>query len=55
MKAPSRVTNSELLGQHMEDAAKELGLESPYGESPRNMTFRVSHAPLVVQLNHLFA
>ncbi|XP_011477949.1 endophilin-B2 isoform X5 [Oryzias latipes] len=33
MKAPSRVTNSELLGQHMEDAAKELGLESPYGST----------------------
>uniref|UniRef100_A0A8C7ZE44 Endophilin-B2 n=1 Tax=Oryzias sinensis TaxID=183150 RepID=A0A8C7ZE44_9TELE len=33
MKAPSRITNSELLGQHMEDAAKEFGLESPYGST----------------------
>ncbi|RVE68649.1 hypothetical protein OJAV_G00093890 [Oryzias javanicus] len=33
MKAPSRVTNTELLGQHMEDAAKEFGLESPYGST----------------------
>ncbi|XP_024116015.1 endophilin-B2 isoform X3 [Oryzias melastigma] len=33
MKAPSRVTNTELLGQHMEDAAKEFGFESPYGST----------------------
>uniref|UniRef100_A0A3B5B3N6 SH3 domain containing GRB2 like, endophilin B2 n=1 Tax=Stegastes partitus TaxID=144197 RepID=A0A3B5B3N6_9TELE len=33
MKAPSRVTNGELLGQYMEDAAKEFGSESPYGST----------------------
>lgn len=32
MKAPSRVTNAELLGQYMEDAAKEFGPGTPYGE-----------------------
>ncbi|XP_014863608.1 endophilin-B2-like isoform X2 [Poecilia latipinna] len=33
MKAPSRVTNAELLGQHMEDAAKEFGPGTPYGST----------------------
>ncbi|XP_054867603.1 endophilin-B2-like isoform X1 [Amphiprion ocellaris] len=33
MKAPSRVTNGELLGQYMEDAAKEFGSETPYGNT----------------------
>ncbi|CAG5918240.1 unnamed protein product [Menidia menidia] len=33
MKAPSRVTNGELLGQYMEDAAKEFGTGSPYGST----------------------
>ncbi|XP_047237741.1 endophilin-B2-like isoform X4 [Girardinichthys multiradiatus] len=33
MKAPSRVTNAELLGQYMEDAAKEFGLVTPYGST----------------------
>lgn len=32
-KAPSRITNGELLGQYMEDAAKEFGPGTPYGES----------------------
>lgn len=32
-KAPSRITNGELLGQYMEDAAKEFGAGTPYGES----------------------
>lgn len=31
-KAPNRITNAELLGQHMEDAAKEFDLGTPYGE-----------------------
>ncbi|KAM8886490.1 endophilin-B2a isoform 1-T1 [Spinachia spinachia] len=30
-KAPSRVTNGELLGQYMMDAAKEFGPGTPYG------------------------
>ncbi|XP_070760207.1 endophilin-B2-like isoform X4 [Enoplosus armatus] len=30
-KAPSRITNGELLGQHMQDAAKEFGPGTPYG------------------------
>ncbi|XP_042277885.1 endophilin-B2-like isoform X1 [Thunnus albacares] len=30
-KAPSRITNAELLGQYMQDAAKEFGPGSPYG------------------------
>ncbi|XP_022602423.1 endophilin-B2-like isoform X1 [Seriola dumerili] len=30
-KAPSRITNGELLGQYMQDAAKEFG--SPYGST----------------------
>uniref|UniRef100_A0AAQ4RGW5 Endophilin-B1 n=1 Tax=Gasterosteus aculeatus aculeatus TaxID=481459 RepID=A0AAQ4RGW5_GASAC len=30
-KAPSRVTNGELLGQYMTDAAKEFGPGTPYG------------------------
>ncbi|KAM4745519.1 endophilin-B2-like isoform 1-T1 [Anableps anableps] len=33
MKAPSRVTNAELLGQYMEDAAKEFGSGTPYGST----------------------
>ncbi|XP_043966593.1 endophilin-B2a isoform X2 [Gambusia affinis] len=33
MKAPSRVTNAELLGQYMEDAAKEFGAGTPYGST----------------------
>uniref|UniRef100_A0A3Q2Q2D0 Endophilin-B2 n=1 Tax=Fundulus heteroclitus TaxID=8078 RepID=A0A3Q2Q2D0_FUNHE len=33
MKAPSRVTNAELLGQYMEDAAKEFGPATPYGST----------------------
>ncbi|XP_028270643.1 endophilin-B2-like isoform X2 [Parambassis ranga] len=33
IKAPSRVTNSELLGQYMQDAAKEFGLGAPYGST----------------------
>ncbi|XP_023197851.1 endophilin-B2-like isoform X4 [Xiphophorus maculatus] len=33
MKAPSRVTNAELLGQYMEDAAKEFGPGTPYGST----------------------
>ncbi|XP_072243305.1 endophilin-B2a isoform X4 [Leuresthes tenuis] len=33
MKAPSRVTNGELLGQYMEDAAKEFGPGTPYGST----------------------
>ncbi|KAM8865317.1 endophilin-B2-like isoform 2-T2 [Synchiropus picturatus] len=32
-KAPSRVTNGELLGQYMVGAAKEFGAETPYGNS----------------------
>uniref|UniRef100_A0A3P8VJS1 Endophilin-B1 n=1 Tax=Cynoglossus semilaevis TaxID=244447 RepID=A0A3P8VJS1_CYNSE len=32
-KAPSRITNGELLGQYMEDAAKEFGAVSPYGST----------------------
>lgn len=32
MKAPSRDTNSELLGLYMEGAAQEFGLGTPYGE-----------------------
>ncbi|XP_029294639.1 endophilin-B2-like isoform X3 [Cottoperca gobio] len=30
-KAPSRITNGELLGQYMQDAAKEFGPGTPYG------------------------
>ncbi|XP_027889274.1 endophilin-B2-like isoform X2 [Xiphophorus couchianus] len=33
MKAPSRVANAELLGQYMEDAAKEFGPGTPYGST----------------------
>uniref|UniRef100_A0A1A7WTA3 Endophilin-B1 n=2 Tax=Iconisemion striatum TaxID=60296 RepID=A0A1A7WTA3_9TELE len=33
MKAPSRVTNAELLGQYMEDAAQEFGAGTPYGST----------------------
>ncbi|XP_041854695.1 endophilin-B2a isoform X3 [Melanotaenia boesemani] len=33
MKAPSRVTNAELLSQYMEDAAKEFGSGTPYGST----------------------
>ncbi|KAM6930219.1 endophilin-B2-like isoform 2-T2 [Xenentodon cancila] len=33
MKAPSRVTNGELLGQYMEDAATDFGPETPYGRT----------------------
>lgn len=33
MKVPSRVTNAELLGQYMEDAAKEFGPTTPYGST----------------------
>lgn len=32
-KLPSRTTNSELLGQHMLDAAQEFGPETPYGKT----------------------
>ncbi|XP_071337884.1 endophilin-B2a isoform X3 [Trachinotus anak] len=32
-KAPSRITNAELLGQYMEDAAKEFGPGTPYGST----------------------
>ncbi|CAL9708745.1 unnamed protein product [Knipowitschia caucasica] len=32
-KVPCRVTNSELLGQYMEDAAREFGAGSPYGST----------------------
>ncbi|XP_037633488.1 endophilin-B2a isoform X1 [Sebastes umbrosus] len=32
-KAPSRITNGELLGQYMQDAAKEFGPGSPYGST----------------------
>ncbi|XP_053727749.1 endophilin-B2-like isoform X1 [Synchiropus splendidus] len=32
-KAPSRITNGELLGQYMVGAAKEFGAETPYGNS----------------------
>uniref|UniRef100_A0A7N6FB55 Endophilin-B1 n=1 Tax=Anabas testudineus TaxID=64144 RepID=A0A7N6FB55_ANATE len=32
-KAPNRITNAELLGQHMEDAAKEFDLGTPYGNT----------------------
>jgi len=30
-KIPSRTTNAELLGQYMQDAAKEFGPGTPYG------------------------
>uniref|UniRef100_A0A672HAB3 Endophilin-B1 n=1 Tax=Salarias fasciatus TaxID=181472 RepID=A0A672HAB3_SALFA len=33
MKAPSRATNGELLGQYMQDAGKELGAGTPYGNT----------------------
>ncbi|XP_047446829.1 endophilin-B2a isoform X4 [Mugil cephalus] len=33
MKAPSRLTNGELLGQYMQDAAKEFGAATPYGST----------------------
>uniref|UniRef100_A0A1A8H2D1 Endophilin-B1 n=2 Tax=Nothobranchius korthausae TaxID=1143690 RepID=A0A1A8H2D1_9TELE len=33
MKAPSRVTNAELLGLYMEDAAQEFGAGTPYGST----------------------
>ncbi|XP_068166270.1 endophilin-B2-like isoform X2 [Antennarius striatus] len=32
-KAPSRITNGELLGQYMQDAAKEFGDGTPYGST----------------------
>ncbi|XP_029915917.1 endophilin-B2-like isoform X1 [Myripristis murdjan] len=32
-KAPSRITNAELLGQYMQDAAKEFGAGGPYGST----------------------
>uniref|UniRef100_A0A668S841 Endophilin-B1 n=1 Tax=Oreochromis aureus TaxID=47969 RepID=A0A668S841_OREAU len=32
-KVPSRVTNAELLGQYMQDAAKEFDLGTPYGNT----------------------
>uniref|UniRef100_A0A8D2ZDP8 Endophilin-B1 n=1 Tax=Scophthalmus maximus TaxID=52904 RepID=A0A8D2ZDP8_SCOMX len=32
-KAPSRITNGELLGQYMQDAAREFGPGTPYGET----------------------
>ncbi|KAJ0019623.1 hypothetical protein NQD34_007192 [Periophthalmus magnuspinnatus] len=32
-KAPCRVTNAELLGQYMEDAAREFGAGGPYGDT----------------------
>ncbi|XP_074526040.1 endophilin-B2-like isoform X2 [Halichoeres trimaculatus] len=32
-KAPSRVTNAELLGQYMQDAAKDFGPGTPYGST----------------------
>lgn len=31
-KLPSKVTNAELLGQHMLDAATDLGPQTPYGQ-----------------------
>uniref|UniRef100_A0A8B9LNW0 Uncharacterized protein n=1 Tax=Astyanax mexicanus TaxID=7994 RepID=A0A8B9LNW0_ASTMX len=31
-KAPTRTTNGELLGQYMQDAAKDFGPGTPYGE-----------------------
>lgn len=32
-KAPSRITNGELLGQYMQDAAREFGPGTPYGRT----------------------
>ncbi|XP_034548757.1 endophilin-B2a [Notolabrus celidotus] len=32
-KVPSRITNAELLGQYMQDAAKEFGPGTPYGST----------------------
>lgn len=32
-KVPCRVTNAELLGQYMEDAARDFGAGSPYGST----------------------
>ncbi|XP_034396498.1 endophilin-B2-like isoform X5 [Cyclopterus lumpus] len=32
-KVPSRITNGELLGQYMQDAAKEFGPGTPYGST----------------------
>uniref|UniRef100_A0A8C9YD21 Endophilin-B1 n=1 Tax=Sander lucioperca TaxID=283035 RepID=A0A8C9YD21_SANLU len=32
-KAPCRITNGELLGQYMQDAAKEFGPGTPYGST----------------------
>nr|XP_061803841.1 endophilin-B2-like isoform X4 [Nerophis lumbriciformis] len=32
-KAPSRVTNGELLGHYMQDAANEFGPDTPYGST----------------------
>uniref|UniRef100_A0A8C0XXI5 Endophilin-B1 n=1 Tax=Cyprinus carpio carpio TaxID=630221 RepID=A0A8C0XXI5_CYPCA len=32
-KIPSRTTNAELLGQYMQDAAKEFGAGTPYGST----------------------
>lgn len=34
-KLPSKVTNSELLGQYMLDAANDLGPGTPYGQWER--------------------
>ncbi|KAM7392119.1 hypothetical protein PAMP_022752 [Pampus punctatissimus] len=34
-KAPSRITNAELLGQYMQDAAKEFGPGTPYEQFDR--------------------
>ncbi|XP_069022164.1 endophilin-B2-like isoform X6 [Embiotoca jacksoni] len=33
MKVPSRVTNPQLLGQYMQDAAKDFGPGTPYGST----------------------
>ena len=32
-KIPSRPTNAELLGQYMQEAAKDFGPGTPYGQS----------------------
>ncbi|XP_072570504.1 endophilin-B2b isoform X4 [Paramormyrops kingsleyae] len=32
-KIPSRITNGEILGQYMEDAANDFGPETPYGST----------------------
>lgn len=46
MKVPSRVTNAELLGQYMEDAAKEFGPTTPYGEQPIRAPFKRSEVDM---------